>query len=508
VLLEGLRRSVNVEVGAALNLVGTLLKYLSLAFLFPIVLAIGYSEPVWPFFAAGLIGAGCGWGLERVTRGSDAVGIREGFLVVSLTWLLGAVLVGLPYVLSGEDQFARPVDALFEAMSGMTTTGSSVLTDIPAMPRSLLMWRQFSQWLGGMGIIVLALAVLPRLRVGGRQLMESEAPGPELETLTASIRDTARRLWFLYVGLTALLILVLAVFGWTGVDPRMHLYDAVGTAFTAMPTGGFGVDPRSVEPYAPASQWVLALFMVLAGANFALLYKAFVRRRPVALARDEEFRLYVGILLLSSAVLTFILWNAGISAGEQAIREATFQTVSIMTTTGFASTDFNEWLVIAPASAMLLVALMFPGGSAGSTAGSIKIVRHLVIGRVLRRELDQAMHPQYVAPIRVNRVAIEERTVRAVIVFVLLYVGIFVTGALLLLIDAHRVDLDLSPFDALAASATTLGNVGPAFGFAGPMGSFEPFSDVSIGIMTGLMWVGRLEIVPVVALLSRAYWRG
>jgi trk system potassium uptake protein len=232
-----------------------------------------------------------------------------------------------------------------------------------------------------------------------------------------------------------------------------------------------------------------------------------VRGRPVALVRDEEFRLYLGLLLLASAAITAILWDAGISAGEEAIRQATFQTVSIMTTTGFASTDFNEWLVVAPAAAMLIVALMFPGGSAGSTAGSIKVVRHLVIGRVLRRELDQAMHPEYVAPVRVNRVPLEERTVRAVIAFVLLYVGAFVAGAVLLLLDAHRVDLDLSPFDALAASATTLGNVGPAFGFAGPMGSFEPFSDVSTGIMTVLMWLGRLEIVPVVALLTRAYWR-
>jgi trk/ktr system potassium uptake protein len=507
VRLGRLGRSVNVEVGAALNLVGALLKYLSLAFLFPIPLALGYSEPVWPFLFSGLIAFGFGWGLELVTKGKERVGVREGFLVVALTWLLGAAVVGLPYLLSGEDQFARPVDDLFEAMSGMTTTGSSVLTDIPALPRSLLMWRQFSQWFGGMGLLVLALAVLPRLRVGGRQLMESEAPGPELEPLATSIRDTARRLWLLYVALTALMILILAAFGWTGIDRRMHVFDAVGVTFAAMPTGGFGVDPRSVEPYAPASQWVIALFMAIAGANFALLYRSFVRRKPLALARDEEFRLYVGLLLLGSLVLSLILWDAGISAGEQAIRDATFQTVSIMTTTGFANTDFNEWLVVAPAAAILIVALMFPGGSAGSTAGSIKIVRHLVIGRVLRRELDQAMHPEYVAPIRVNRVPIDERTVRAVIAFVLLYVGIFVAGAVLLLLDAHRVDLELSPFDALAASATTLGNVGPSFGFAGPMGSFEPFSDVSIGIMTGLMWLGRLEIIPVVALLTRAYWR-
>jgi trk system potassium uptake protein TrkH len=178
-----------------------------------------------------------------------------------------------------------------------------------------------------------------------------------------------------------------------------------------------------------------------------------------------------------------------------------------MTTTGYATADFNQWLVIAPVTALLLVALMFPGGSAGSTAGSVKIVRHLVIGKVLRRELDQTVHPEYIAPVRVNRTVVDERTVRAVIAFVLLYVGIFVAGAVLLLLDAHRVHLALTPFDAIAASATTVGNVGPGFGFAGPMGSFEPFSDVSKGIMIVLMWIGRLEIVPVVALLTRAYWR-
>jgi trk system potassium uptake protein len=496
-----------VDVGAALNLVGSLLRYLSLAFLFPATLALGYSEPVWPFLASGAIAAGAGLGLERVTHGKERVGVREGFLVVALTWLLAAAAVSLPYLFSGEEQLARPLNAFFEAMSGMTTTGSSVLTDVTELDRSLLMWRQFSQWLGGMGIIVLALAVLPRLRVGGRQLMESELPGPELEALSASIRDTARRLWLLYVVLTGVLVLLLAGLGWAGVDERMSLYQAVAHAFTTMPTGGFGTEPRSIEPFAPASQWVLAFFMALAGANFALLYRAFVWRKPRALLRDHELRLYAGLLALAAATLVAILWDAGIREGEAAFRDGVFQTVSIMTTTGYANTDFNEWLAIAPAAALVLVALMFPGGSAGSTAGSIKIVRHLVIGRVLRRELDQTVHPEYVTPVRVNRVAVDERTVRAVIAFVLLYVGIFVAGAVLLLLDAHRVELELSPFGALAASATTLGNVGPAFGFAGPMGSFEPFSDVSKAIMIGLMWIGRLEIVPVVALLTRAYWR-
>jgi trk system potassium uptake protein len=505
--VAGLRRSVGVDVGAALNLVGALLKYFSLAFLFPIALAVGLSEPFWPFVAAGAVTAGLGFALERFTLGKEHVGAREGFLVVSLTWLLAAAVVALPYVFSGEAQLDRPVDALFEAMSGMTTSGGSILTDFGAVDRSMMIWRQFSQWLGGMGIVVLALAVLPRLRVGGRQLMEHETPGPDIDALTASIRDTARRLWLLYVSLTVVLALVLTVLGWTGVDERMGFYEAVAYAFSTLPTGGFGTDPRSVEPFAAASQWVIALFMAIGGINFALLYRTFVRRRPGALFRDDELRLYLALLALGSTAVAILIWSAGLHEGEAAIRHAVFQTTSIMTTTGFASTDYSPWLAVAPAAAVLLVALMFAGASAGSTSGSVKVARHLVIGRILRRELDQTVHPEYVAPIRINRFAIDERIVRAVIAFVLLYIGIFVAGSALLLLDAHRVGLELTPFEALAASASALGNVGPAFGFAGPMGSFAPFSDLSKGIMIALMWIGRLEIVPVAVLLTRAYWR-
>jgi trk system potassium uptake protein TrkH len=502
-----LRRIVGVDVGAALNLVGALLKYFSLAFLFPIALALGHSETPWPFVAAGAITAAVGLGLERFTQGKEHVGVREGFLVVSLTWLLAAGAVALPYVFSGESQLAHPVDALFEAMSGMTTSGGSILTDFAAVDRSMMIWRQFSQWVGGMGIVVLALAVLPRLRVGGRQLMEHETPGPDIEALTTSIRDTARRLWLLYVSLTVVLALILASFGWTGVDERMGVFEAVSYSFSTLPTGGFGPDPRSLEPFAPASQWVVALFMVIGGINFALLYRAFVRRHPGTIFRDDELRLYLALVAVAATTVTILIWNAGLHQGEEAIRHATFQTVSILTTTGFASTDYALWTAVAPAAVIVLVALMFSGASAGSTSGSVKVARHLVIGRILRRELDQTVHPEYVAPIRINRYPVEDRIVRAVIAFVLLYIGIFVTGALLLLMDAHRVGLALSPFEALAASASALGNVGPAIGFAGPMGSFAPFSDLSKGLMIVLMWIGRLEIVPVAVLLTRAYWR-
>jgi trk system potassium uptake protein TrkH len=499
------RRRLAVDLAGSIGLVGTLVKYLSVAALLPAVLAVGYDESPWPFLGAAAIAALAGLGLERIGHGRGGrIGFREGYLVVSLTWLVAAAFGALPYLLSGEPQLDRPLDAYFEAMSGFTTTGASVLTDLAAIDRSLLMWRQFTQWLGGMGIIVLALAVLPRLRVGGRQLLESEMPGPEVDQLADRIRSTAQRLWLLYVALTALLAFVLALLGWTGVDGRMDLYQAVAHALTTMPTGGFSPEPRSLETFGAAVQWVVIVFMALAGANFALTYRALVRRQPRRALHDEELRVYIALLLLGAAVLVFELWREGLADGEEAVRQGVFQAVSIMTTTGFASVDFVGWPALA---LMTLVGLMFVGGSAGSTAGSVKAVRHLLLGRSLERELRQTVHPERIMPIRLNGVVVDERTLRAVTSFILLYVGIFVVGAGAIALDSAVEGPRLSAIDAIAAAATTLGNVGPGLGVAGPMGSFEGFSDVSTSVMTALMWLGRLEVLPVVVLLSRSYWR-
>ncbi len=497
-------RSLTVDVGAALGLVGALLLYLSPAFLVPAAVAIGYSETVWPFLAAGAACAGGGWALERAAGRPEAVGAREGFLVVSLTWLLAAAVGALPYVFAGGEQLGSPVNAYFESMSGFTTTGASVITDFDAVSHSLFIWRQFTQWLGGMGIIVLALTVLPRLRVGGRQLLEHELPGPEFERLASSIRATARRLWLLYVALTAFEALLLAVLGWTGMDERMSPFEAVAHALTTMPTGGFSTEARSIEAFGAASQWTIAAFMILAGANFALTYRALVRRQPGVLLRDEELRAYLGLLLLGALVLFAELASEGLFAGEAAIRHALFQAASIMTTTGYASTDFAQWT---PLAVMALVALMLVGGSAGSTAGSIKVVRLQLTRRLLRRELDQTLHPHVVSSVRLNGRVVEERTLRAILTFVLLYLVLFVLGSLGIVVDAARAGVDVTPFDGVAAAATTLGNVGPALGFAGPMGSYEPFTDPSKLIMMALMWLGRLELIPIVVLLTRSYWR-
>jgi trk system potassium uptake protein len=492
-----------VDVRSALDLVGTLTKYLSLTALIPAAVAVLYEEPIWPFLTAGALAYGVGLLLERTTGRTERVGPREAYLVVALTWLVAAAFGAAPYLLSGEPQLRNPIDAYFEAMSGFTTTGATVLTDIEALPRSLLFWRQLTQWFGGMGIIVLALAVLPRLRVGGRQLFESELPGPETESLATRIRDTARRLWILYIGLTLVAALSFASIGWLGIDDRMDVFNAVAHALTTLPTGGFSPEGQGAAAFAPATQWLVAFFMLVAGTNFALMYRAFIRHRPVALVRDEEFRAYLGLVALAAIVITAAVVSEGTAEGEAAVRHAVFQTVSLMTSTGYASTDFALW----PAAAtMALVGLMFIGGSAGSTSGSVKVVRHVLTAKTLRRELDYTVHPEVVSVVRLNRSTVDERTLRAIQTFVLLYIGVFIIGTMLLSLDAALMGLDLTILEATAAAATTIGNVGPGLGFAGPFGSFEPFGDLSTAVMIGLMWLGRLELIPVIVLFTRSYW--
>ena len=497
--------TLGVDVVSVLNFVGAVLKYLGAAFLLPVAFAVGYGEPAWPFLVGGVITTAVGWVIEFITQGKDRIGIREGFLAVALTWLVVPVFGMLPYLLVDEPQFANPMNAYFESVSGFTATGATILTDIEALAHSVAMWRQFSQWLGGMGIIILAVAVLPRLRVGGRQLLQSELAGPtEVERLTATIRETARRLWIVYVGLTLAAIGVLTLVGWTGIDASMGPYEAAAHAFAGLALGGFSTQEESVAAFGAVTQWILLGFIVLAGMNFLRLHLLLFQRRVRAVANDEEFRLYFVFLFVGSALLLCELLVGGVESGEEAVRHALFQAVSIMTTTGFATADYTTWSALA---AMTLLVLMFLGASAGSTGGSIKVVRHLLMFRIIRRELDQTVHREVVVPVRLGGTAVDERALRGVVTFIVLYIGIFALGAVVLVIDARVTDVEVAAFDAIGVAAACLGNVGPAFGFAGPFGSYEPLSDLSTGVLAGLMWLGRLEIIPVAVLLTRSYWR-
>jgi trk system potassium uptake protein TrkH len=297
---------------------------------------------------------------------------------------------------------------------------------------------------------------------------------------------------------------VLAIFAWTGIDGRMTFFDAVAHGFSTIPTGGFSPRGRSIEEFGPASQWAIVPFMILGGTSFALLYLGIVRRRPISFLRDDEFRVYLFVVGAASLLVLGEIVSAGIAGGETAVRQAVFNTVSVFTTTGFANADFNQWTAL---TTFVLVGGMLVSASAGSTAGGIKLVRHVVIAKMLRREIVQTIHPELVLPLRLNRAPIDERALRSIVVFALLYVGMVATGSLVVLADSAQAGVEISPFQSLAATATTLASVGPGFGFAGPMGSFEPFSDVSTVVLTIAMWLGRLELIPILVLFTRSYWR-
>jgi trk system potassium uptake protein TrkH len=529
-----------VDYRASLSLVGTVLKYLVAPLAFPVFVALVYDETVVPFLVTMAITAGVGVGLERLRPDPD-IRAREGFLMVGLTWFAVALVGSIPYLIEAhgipfvfdpvhpQSTLANPANALFESMSGFTTTGATVLGDISleTHTRSIMMWRQLTQWLGGMGIVVLAVAILPELSVGGAQLMDAEAPGPGIEKLTPRIAETARALWGAYLGFTVLEILLLYSLHLAGIDPAMTAYNAVAHGLTTMPTGGFSPEARSIEAFSAAAQWIIIPFMIAAGTNFALFWHALTGDTD-RLFEDAEFRFYLGIMGSLTAVLAGLLFvGAGFvtqaPAGETydaaylaeytsrivmqvepSVRQALFQVVSIVTTTGYASMDFNAWS--APAQYVLLFA-MFIGGSAGSTGGAVKIVRWYVILKAIRRELFTTAHPDAVRPVRLGGRALDERAIRGIYAFTLLYLVLFFVSAGLIFLDAVRTGLDISVLETLSASASTLGNVGPGFGFLGPMGSYLAFSNLSKVYMTFLMWIGRLEILPVLVLLTPEYWR-
>ncbi len=489
-----------VDIRTTFRTIGSIVRWFSLTLIVPVGVALIYGEPTSPFWWTLLIGFVAGSALERLGPARD-IGLREGFLVVGLGWLAVALVGGLPYVFEGGD-IKSTIDAYFESMSGFTTTGSSVMADISSHTRAILFWRSMTQWLGGMGIIVLALAVLPRLSGGGRALMEREAPGPEFDKLVPRIRATAARLWGLYVGFSAIGIAAFWLSGAVGLEPRIGLYSAVCHTFAAMATGGFSPEPRSFEAFGATAQWIAIAVMGAAGVNFGLWYRGLFRTRR-AFLRDEELRGYLTLIGVSSGIFAVLLLSEDRYGIADAIRHGVFQAVSTITTTGYASADFALWS--APALLLLLL-LMFPGSCSGSTGGAIKIVRSQLALRVMRREIRGAAHPELMQPIRLGGRPVDEQAVRAVIGFVLLYVVVFIVGAILLASDASARGLPVSVEEALAASASALGNVGPGFGASGPMGSFASYGTPGKTVMVWLMWTGRLELLPALVLVSRSFW--
>ncbi len=415
---------------------------------------------------------------------------REGYLVVASGWI-GMVLFGsLPYILSGV--MTTIPDALFETASGMTTTGASVLVDIEGVPQGILYWRSLTQWIGGMGIIVLTVAIFPLLGIGGIELFVAEAPGPISDKLTPRISDTAKRLWYIYVGLTFLLMLVLRFLGMTS-------YDAVNHALTTMATGGFSTKNDSMAFYQniPAIQYVIVLFMFLAGTNYTMLYLG-LNRQFRRVWKSDEFRAYVFLVLLLTVFVTIkVKFDTGLD-WEQAFRDSIFQIVSVITTTGYISADYTSW---SGSLTMLFFILLFLGASAGSTSGGIKIVRHLVFFKNSMLEFKRLLHPRAVVPLKLNDSIVPGRILIHIIIFLLIYLAIFVIGSII--VAAMGVDF----LTAIGAVATSLGNVGPGIGNVGPVNNFAGLTDGVKLFLAFLMLLGRLELFTILVLFTPYYWR-
>jgi len=488
---------------ASVGLTSDVLTYLTVPLTLPLVLAVYYGESPFPFVAAILATLALGGGFRFLKDPEADLGPREAFLAVALIWLLVAAVGAVPFVVAGVGTVAHPVNALFESMSGLTTTGATVLQDFSVHSRSVMMWRQLIQWLGGLGILILATAVLSELGVGGAQLMESESQSRDIDKLTPKISQTAQLLWGLYVGITALAAVVLFGLG-LAVDPRMDLYNAVAHAFTSVATAGFSPEPLSAGAFHPAIQWALVPFMVLGSTSFILLY-VFINGEPMRLFRNEEFHFYLGGLATFTTLVALVLWVSGdIDAGvETTIRHAVFNVTSIVTTTGYASTDFDLW---APAAKYLLFVAMFMGGMVGSTTCSVKSLRWLVLLKSFRRNLFTNVHPDAIRPVRVSGEPVDEETIRDIYVYILLSIALFVALATVIAADTARAGAGFSEFEAMGAAASTFLNIGPAFGEAGPYGTYASFPMSTRGVMIVLMWIGRIEIIPVLVLFTKAFW--
>jgi trk system potassium uptake protein TrkH len=447
--------------------------------------AAAAGEPFLGFAAAAVASGLVGAPAFAVGRPGSEPSRRESLLAVLLLWIAVPLASSIPYVVDGG---LPPLDALFEAMSSFTTTGATVLADFGAFGSTLFLWRALGQWVGGIGIIVLFIAVFPQLAIAGRQLFHAEAPGPSEERLTPRLRNTAGAVLTVYVGLTLACLLGYLATGMSG-------FDAVAHAMTTLAAGGFSPEARSFEAFGAGSQWVATLFMGFAGANFALQYRALVGRPRVLLA-DPEFRAYVAVALAAGAALTVLLWPEHGPAA--APRHALFQSLSILTTTGYASLDFEAWNGRGQA---VLVALMFVGGSAGSAAGGIKVVRLLIAAKNTTREVRRALHPRAVLPVRVGRRIVPEEVLRAVTGFLTLYLTLMLaTAGVLILYGSDHLT-------AVTASLATLGNVGPGLGAVGPMESFAHLAGPAKAALVFAMYAGRLEVVTVFVIFTADWWK-
>ncbi len=496
-------RTIRVDWRASAGLTGDVLVYLTVPLVFPLLVALYYRESPLPFLAAIATALALGWGLRYLRDPDEDLGPREAFLAVASIWLVVAGVGAVPFLVAGVGTIAHPVNAMFESMSGLTTTGATVLEDFSIHSQSVLMWRQVIQWLGGLGILILATAVLSELGVGGAQLMESETQTRDLNKLTPKISQTARLIWGLYLGLTLLAVAVYFALG-LAFDPQMDLYNAIAHAFTSVATAGFSPEPLSVGAFHPAIQWAVIPFMIAGSTSFVLMYFA-INGEPMRLLNNDEFHFYLGSIATFAALVALVLYADPETTfgAEGTVRHALFNVASIITTTGYASVDFDLW---APGAKHMLFMGMFLGGMVGSTTCSIKSLRWMVALKAFKRDLFTAIHPESVRPVRNSGKSVDEETIRDIYAYILLSVVLFIALAAFIAADTARVGADFTEFEAMGAAASAFLNIGPAFGAAGPYGTYASFPMTTRTVMIVLMWIGRIEIIPVLVLFTKAFW--
>lgn len=483
------------------GVLGAFTFFMGFALLAPVPMAIFFDEQIVHAYILSSVFAFVLGGLFYILfKPKDEIRPREAFFIVSVTWIVLSVFGSAPFLISGVvDDFA---DAFFETISGLTTTGATIFggvshdsrinPNIEDLPRSILFWRSILHWIGGMGFIVLSIAILPFLGLGTTNLLHSESSILESDKLTPRVQETAKLLWGVY------LILTLAHFILLWVHPKMDWFEALNHAMSTMATGGFSTKDSSIQWFDSAYiDWVIILFMFLSGISFAMHFRL-MRGESKLFFNNRETRFYSLIAILASALISMVLFIQSDYDFADAVRHGTFQALSIITTTGYGTDDYGAWPGLA---LLILIALFFTGGCAGSTSGGIKMFRHMILIRAVGREVRQSVHPKAVIPLRVGNVIIEPPMVRRILSFFMLYVLLFLSGAVILTF------LGTDPVSALSASIACLGNIGPALGEFGPTNNYAGLSAIGKWSLSLLMIIGRLELFTVLVLFSVPYWK-
>ena len=469
---------------------GIVLVCEGIAMLPSLMVALIYRENnVWAFLYTILLLFIIGIPVGAIKPKNSGLYVRDGFAIVAIGWILVSFFGSLPFYFSGV--IPSFVDCFFEASSGFSTTGASILKQIEGLPQAILFWRSFTHWVGGMGVLVLTMAILPSAGTGALQIMKAESPGPSPGKLVPKVKETAKILYGIYLLITIIEIILLKVAGMSLFDAFVHTFGTVGT-------GGFSNMNLSVGAYNNVYiEMIITFFMFLCGANFALYY-GMLKGNFKGFFKNGEFKIYSLIVITSIVLITFNIYGTMYKGAGQAIRYSAFQVVSVITTTGYATADFNIWPSF---SKIILFFLMFIGGCAGSTAGGIKTIRFMILFKAAKRDLLKIIHPRAIYHVRVGGKAISEKTLSEVLGFFFMYMMIFCAAILIVSIEGKDI------VTTITSVATTLGNVGPGLGMIGPRGNFSGFTDLSKMVFSFCMIVGRLEIYPILLLVFPAFWK-